>query len=125
MVDISDYIDDAIPDINIDFPDFGEELTQLGDSIDSAFNELAEEAREGLESIGEGISDAAKDVAEGTLNVIENAGVAILKAGARTKEYFVDEVGDRRVQFVKQLTILIIVLITTVFIYNSLMFRDR
>lgn len=111
-----------VPDINIDFD---EGLSQLGDSIDSAFNELAEEFGEGLDAIGEGISDAVGDVAEGTLNVIENAGVAILKAGAKTKEYFVDEVGDRRVQFVKQLTILIIVLMTTVFIYNSLMLRDR
>ena len=109
-----------VPDINIDFPDFGEEISQLGDAIDEAFNELAEEAREGLESIGDGISEGISAAGAATLDVIENAGVAILKAGARTKEYFVDEVGDRRVQFVKQLTILIIVLITTVFIYNSM-----
>jgi len=116
---------DFIPDIDIDFPDINEGLSQLGDAIDSAFNEIAEEVGEGLDAIGGGISEAVGDVGSATLDVIENLGIAVIKAGAKTKEFIVDEIGDRRVTFVKQFTILIIVLMTTVFIYNSLMLRDR
>lgn len=107
-----------VPDIDIDFPDISEGLEQLGDAI-------GDDLREGLESLGEGIVDVGQGVGAATLDVIENIGVSILKAGARTKEYIVDEIGDRRVTFVKQFTILIIVLMTTVFVYNSLMLKDR
>lgn len=109
--------------------DTAQDLLEAGtpyvDAISAGLDELAEQFGVGLGVIADAIEDVAEDVAEGTLNIIENAGVSLLKAGAKTKQYFVDEVGDRRVQFVKQLTILIIVLMTTVFIYNSLMLRDR
>lgn len=114
-----------VPDIDVEFPDISEGLEQLGDAIGSGIGEIGEDLREGLESLGEGIVDVGQGVGAATLDVIENLGVSILKAGARTKEYIVDEIGDRRVTFVKQFTILIIVLMTTVFVYNSLMLKDR
>ena len=102
-----------------------EEGTPYVDAIASGLGEIGDDLREGLTSLGEGIVDVGQGVGEATLNVIENSGIALMKAAGKTRDYFVQEIGDRRVQFVKQLTILIIVLMTTVFIYNSLMMKDR
>ena len=99
--------------------------TPFINAISEGLGNIGDDLREGLESLGGSIVNIGEGVGAASLDVIENIGISILKAGARTKEYIVDEIGDRRVTFVKQFTILIIVLMTTVFVYNSLMLRDK
>lgn len=103
----------------------GEGLESIGEDIGAGLLDLGEALGDIGEDIGEGLLDLGEGLGSATLDVIENIGIAIIKAGAKTKEFIVDEIGDRRVTFVKQFTILIIVLMTTVFIYNSLMLKDR
>ena len=99
--------------------------TPLFNTLASGLVDIGDDIREGLESLGEGIIDVGEGIGSATLDVLENAGVALIKAAGKTKKYIVDEIGDRRVTFVKQFTMIIIVLMTTVFIYNSLMLKDR
>ena len=105
--------------------DIGEGLGDIGDDLAAGLADFGGDIAEGLGDLGEGLLDFGEGLGSATLDVIENIGITIIKAGAKTKEFIVDEIGDRRVTFVKQFTILIIVLMTTVFIYNSLMIRDK
>lgn len=96
---------------------------------EAARNEGEKEAKEAWKDYVEPIIDSATewgvDLGAATLNVIENSGIALIKGAGKTRDYFVEEIGDRKVTFVKQFTILIIVLITTIFIYNQLLMKDR
>lgn len=109
--------------------DAAEALIEAGtpyvNTLATGLGEIGDDIREGLETLGEGIIDVGQGIGSATLDVIENAGVSLIVAAGKTKKYIVDEIGDRRVTFVKQFTMLIIVLMTTVFIYNSLMLKDR
>ena len=100
-------------------------LESIGEDIGEGLGDLGEALGDIGEDIGAGLLDLGEGLGSATLDVIENIGITIIKAGAKTKEFIVEEIGDRRVTFVKQFTILIIVLMTTVFIYNSLMIRDK
>ena len=110
----------VLPDIDIDIP-----LDDLAESLEEGLISTGQAIQAGLEGVADEISDTVSDAGLAALDDIENSGIALMKAAGKTRDYFVQEIGDRRVQFVKQLTILIIVLMTTVFIYNSLMMKDR
>ena len=114
-------LEEGIPYVNA----LGEGLESIGEDIGAGLLDLGEALGDIGEDIGAGLLDLGEGLGSATLDVIENIGITIIKAGAKTKEFIVDEIGDRRVTFVKQFTILIIVLMTTVFIYNSLMIKDR
>tara|TARA_B110000495_G_C23039916_1_gene623002 strand:+ start:4039 stop:4452 length:414 start_codon:yes stop_codon:yes gene_type:complete len=123
---LSDPIQDKLEQVSKETAD---ELIELGtpviNALQDGLDDLGEGLREGLESLGGAIEGVGRGLGSASLDLAENIGVALLKAGANTRNYIVDEIGDRRVTFVKQFTILIIVLMTTVFVYNQLMMKDR
>lgn len=110
----------VLPDIDIDIP-----LDDLAEAVEQGLISSAEALERGLQNLGDEIGEDLREVGAATLSVIENSGIALIKAGAKTKEYFVDEIGERRVQFVKNITVILIGLMTIVFIYNSILMKDR
>ena len=108
----------------------GEEyLEQIEEDAFEAFRlagaTISTEISEGFATLGNSLRGLGSDIGTATLDVLENAGIALMKGSSKTANYFVEEIGDRKVSFVKQMTILIIVLMTTVYVYNLVMMKDR
>ena len=87
---------------------------------DPALDTIVETVTTGFEEIAAALTGFGSDIGSGLLDLIRSAGVAVIEAVSDTYDYTANKVGDKKVQLVSSLTVLIIAGFTASYILARL-----